>query len=115
MIEPIEAEFAIPPVYTDQEERALQNQETDIASNPSSTIVISQSPHQSHVDPPTEKTQGEIVQFDEGESPREWSAGKKWYVNPSIPRPVELTQQVHHHGYIWPLFDRRSWICNAYG
>jgi hypothetical protein len=81
MIEPIEAEFAIPPVYTDREERALQNQETVIASNTSSTTVTSQSPHQQHhVDPPTEKTQGEIVQFDEGESPREWSAGKKWYV-----------------------------------
>lgn len=29
---------------------------------------------------PTEKVQGEMVSFDEGESPREWSAGKKWYV-----------------------------------
>jgi hypothetical protein len=92
MIEPIEAEFAIPPVYTDREERALQGQdnETDIESNPSSTTVTSQPPHQHHVDPSTEKTQGEIVQFDEGESPREWSAGKKWYVCPSLPRSVEL-------------------------
>jgi len=81
MIEPIEAEFAIPPVYTDREERALQNQETDITSSPSSTTVTSQTPHQHHADPPTEKVQGEMVKFDEGESPREWSAGKKWYVH----------------------------------
>jgi hypothetical protein len=82
MIEPIEAEFAIPPVYTDREERALQGQdnETDRESNPSSTTVTSQSPHHHSADPPTEKVQGEIVRFDEGESPREWSAGKKWYV-----------------------------------
>ena len=81
MIEPIEAEFAIPPVYTDREERALQNQETDIASTPSSTTVISQSPHHGSADLPTEKVQGEILRFDEGESPREWSTGKKWYVH----------------------------------
>jgi len=84
MIEPIEAEFAIPPVYTDREERALQNQDTDVASNPSSTTVTSQSPHQHHVDPTTEKVQGEMVRFEEGESPREWSAGKKWYVFSSL-------------------------------
>jgi hypothetical protein len=84
MIEPIEAEFAIPPVYTDREERALQGQDNDIASNPSSTTVTSQSPHHDSADPPTEKVQGEMVRFDEGESPREWSAGKKWYVNPSL-------------------------------
>jgi len=52
MIEPIEAEFAIPPVYTDQEERALENQEIDIASTPSSTTVTSQSPHEHHAEPP---------------------------------------------------------------
>jgi hypothetical protein len=87
MIEPIEAEFAIPPVYTDQEERALQGQdnETDMESNSSSTTVTSQLPHQHHVDPPTEKVQGEMVRFEEGESPREWSAGKKWYVHDPLP------------------------------
>ena len=85
MIEPIEAEFAIPPVYTDREERALQNQETDITSSPSSTTVTSQTPHQHHADPPTEKVQGEMVKFDEGESPKEWSAGKKWYVHDPLP------------------------------
>jgi len=67
------------------------------------------------LNPPTEKVQGEMVKFDEGESTREWSAGKKWYVNPSLPQPVELMRQVYHHGYIWSLFDRRSRICNAYG
>jgi len=90
MIEPIEAEFAIPPVYTDREERALQNQDTDVASNPSSTTVTSQSPHQHLVDSPTEKVQGEMVSFEEGESPREWSAGKKWYVFSSLSRSVDL-------------------------
>ena len=80
MVEPIEAEFAIPPVYTDREERALQNHETDIASNPSSTTVTSQSAPQVSMNSPTEKVQGEMVSFDGGESPREWSAGKKWYV-----------------------------------
>ena len=77
MIEPIEAEFAIPPVYTDREERALHLE-------PSSTTVTSQSPHQHLVDSPTEKVQGEMVRFEEGESPREWSAGKKWYVFSSL-------------------------------
>jgi len=67
MIEPIEAEFAIPPVYTDQEERALQDQETGITSNPSSTTVTSQSPHRHYAEPPTEKLQGEMVRFDECE------------------------------------------------
>jgi hypothetical protein len=85
MIEPIEAEFAIPPVYTDREERALQNQEVYNASNPSSTTVTSQLPHHDAADPPTEKVQSEIVKFDEGESPREWSAGKKWYVHDPLP------------------------------
>jgi len=63
MIEPIEAEFAIPPVYTDREERALQNQETDIASSPSTTTVTSRTAPHEPVDAPTEKVQGEIVQF----------------------------------------------------
>jgi len=80
-IEQIEAEFAIPPVYTDREERALQGRNTDITSNPSSTAVISQSPHHGTANLPTEKVRGEMVVFDEGESPREWSAGKKWYVH----------------------------------
>jgi hypothetical protein len=92
MIEPIEAEFAIPPVYTDRQERALQGQDTDIESNSSSATVTSQSRHHNSADPPTEKVQGEIVKFDEGESPREWSARKKWYVYPSLPQSIELMQ-----------------------
>jgi hypothetical protein len=86
---PIEAELAVPPIYTDKQERAMQaegtvpdSDTTDRASTASDTTVTSWSPqHNGAVDVEKGPGAGEMVVFEIGESPREWSAGKKWQVH----------------------------------
>jgi hypothetical protein len=80
MTEPIEAEMAIPPIYTDEQESAIRDQDVEPPSTPDSGA--------SQVNQDLEKGQGEIVKFAPGESPRESSAGKKWYVPCAPPRGI---------------------------
>lgn len=81
--EPAEAEFANPPIFTDREERQHFNQDIEssspVSSSPTPTLH-NQAP--ARVTGDIEKGRGDkiIVNFDEGENPRQWGKAKKWYV-----------------------------------
>ncbi|WWD09707.1 hypothetical protein V865_007835 [Kwoniella europaea PYCC6329] len=98
MLEPVEAEFARPPIYTTEQEEALQDEdvETPDALSPAGlerhrtqmsrilsthlTRVGTHTPDSNEL----EKGNGEIlVEFEEGEGPRNWSQGKKWFATMS--------------------------------
>jgi hypothetical protein len=99
MIEPVEAEFARPPIFNTAQERVLREEDVELGraiSNlapPTNSVTSSNAPSQTatlHEEPKTagELERGEkkiIVYFEEGagENPREWSKGKKWYVTAS--------------------------------
>lgn len=88
MPEPIEAEFARPPIFSDVQEKHLQHEprgdladDPDAAYNPSTTTTATPSIHDHGTG--TELEAGEkfnIVTFDvgSGENPKEWSRGRKW-------------------------------------
>lgn len=83
MIEPVEAEFAQPPIYNNAQEEALQDEEIErpgvVAARSRESDV-----HTLHEQAALEaKAKGRIiVDFEPGskEDPREWSKGRKWFV-----------------------------------
>ncbi|ODN79495.1 hypothetical protein L202_03466 [Cryptococcus amylolentus CBS 6039] len=101
MLEPVEAEFAQPPIFNDRQEEALReegieesNTISNIKENPSVTAFKSDTipseattlqGHHSEEQLPEkadiEKGHGDmiIVEFAEGENPKEWSKGSRWW------------------------------------
>ncbi|KAJ9098900.1 hypothetical protein QFC19_006239 [Naganishia cerealis] len=86
MPEPIEAEFAQPPIFSSEQEKHLQHiPRGDLADDPdlnaSPTTTAAASVHNTIGDVENgEKVT--IVEFTPGtgENPKEWSKGKKWFV-----------------------------------
>ncbi|OCF37278.1 spermine transporter [Kwoniella heveanensis BCC8398] len=93
MLEPIEAEFARPPIYTAEQEEALRDEDVESpgALSPAglerhrTQLSRVASTHLTRVGTHTpdsaeaEKGKGEIlVEFQEGEGPRNWPKAKKW-------------------------------------
>jgi hypothetical protein len=88
MPEPIEAEFARPPIFNADQEKHLQHEprgdladDPDAAYSPSPTTTASPSVHNHGTG--AELEAGEkfsIVTFEagSGENPKEWTRGKKW-------------------------------------
>lgn len=80
MIEPVEAEMAQPPIFTNKQEKILRDEDIELpnAISREGTVVANGGP----ASPDVEKAGGRIiVDFEPGahEDPREWSKGKKWY------------------------------------
>lgn len=91
MIVPAEAELAQPPIFTEADEATLRNEgieshhlpshihnkEKSVALPGSNDTSATQS-----VDLESAELAEKIiiVEFDEGESPREWSRARKWFV-----------------------------------
>lgn len=90
MPEPIEAEFANPPIFSPAQEKHIQHapigdlhDDPDITANPSPTTTAAPSVHQHTTTHDTELEAGEkftLVEFTPGagEDPKEWGKGKKW-------------------------------------
>ncbi|WRT64415.1 uncharacterized protein IL334_001347 [Kwoniella shivajii] len=91
MLKPIEAEFARPPIYTNEEEAVLHDAEDENIPGSTPGFLERMPSHATVVRPSTEvgqntqssldleKGEGEIlVEFEPGEGPRYWSKGKKW-------------------------------------
>jgi hypothetical protein len=75
MIEPVEAELARPPIFTNAQEQVLRDENVETNSTISTVVGNNRKPS----DP--EKAGGRIiVDFEPGagEDPREWGKGKKW-------------------------------------
>lgn len=103
MIEPVEAEFASPPIFTDRQESRLEEEdvespEADLRrgnSDASAATTLNETPSTErsvqHIigHEKTAHTQGDIekgkstktiVEFGPGENPKTWSKGHKWLV-----------------------------------
>jgi hypothetical protein len=90
MPEPIEAEFANPPIFTDEQEKHIQHapigdlhDDPHATADPSPTTTAAPSVHQHTAAHDGELEVGEkftLVEFEPGtgENPREWSKAKKW-------------------------------------
>ncbi|KAJ9107388.1 hypothetical protein QFC21_000838 [Naganishia friedmannii] len=92
MPEPIEAEFARPPIFSEAQEKHLQHEprgdladDPDAGYGPSTTTTAAPSIHNHGTE--AELEAGEkinIVTFEAGESPKSWSVAKKWFVTLSM-------------------------------
>lgn len=89
MIVPVEAELARPPILTEADEATLRNEVVENHHVPSHAHGKSKEELPSNNTSATQSVDLEnaensekvtIVEFDEGESPREWSRGRKWLV-----------------------------------
>lgn len=92
MIVPIEAELAVPPVLTEADEATLSNEGLEcrpvpshVHGKPKEALTRSlSSSARSRTSPDLEAAQDAekaiIVEFDEGENPRDWPKSKKWLV-----------------------------------
>ncbi|GHJ86014.1 hypothetical protein NliqN6_2416 [Naganishia liquefaciens] len=92
MPEPIEAEFAAPPIFSPAQEKHMQHapigdlhDDPDVTANPSPTTTAAPSVHQHTTMHDAELEAGEkftLVEFTPGtgEDPKEWGKGKKWFV-----------------------------------
>lgn len=92
MIVPVEAELAAPPVFTEEEERTLRNEPTEVRrlpshpgpaplhAKPAKQIVNSSRSSQTDVEAAEQNEKFISVDFDKGENPRDWGKGKKWLV-----------------------------------
>lgn len=91
MLEPVEAEFAKPPIFSNQQEDALREEEIEepnlisdagkqaTSASDNSTLHGQQSSEKiNEKDIEKGKDEHIIVQFDEGEGPKQWSKGRKW-------------------------------------
>lgn len=80
MIEPVEAEFAQPPIFTPKQEQILEDEEVERPG--AITGAETQSNDNTRVGTPVnEKLKGKIiVDFEPGsrEDPRNWSKLRKW-------------------------------------
>lgn len=79
MIEPVEAEFANPPIFSNQQERILED---EVIEQPGAITHASDDETRAGT-PENEKLKGKIiVDFEPGsrEDPREWNKGRKWCV-----------------------------------
>ncbi|KAJ9123324.1 hypothetical protein QFC22_001523 [Naganishia vaughanmartiniae] len=87
MPEPIEAEFAQPPIFTSEQEKHLQHlPRGDLADdpdlNPSATTTAAPSVHHQTTGDIENGEKVIIVEFEPGspEDPKNWSKGRKWFV-----------------------------------
>jgi hypothetical protein len=90
MIVPFEAEMARPPILTEEDETTLRNEALEVvplhSHNPAHAHPYAKKEDESSPGSQTDVESGElaekhiIVEFDEGESPRDWSKAKKWLV-----------------------------------
>jgi hypothetical protein len=85
MIEPVEAEFAYPPIFSNAQEEALREEDVEVLGRVTSAGDRRTSTGEStviHRDPiDVEKAGGRIiVDFEPGmgENPHEWGKGRKW-------------------------------------
>jgi hypothetical protein len=85
MPEPIEAEFAQPPIFTSEQEKHLQHlPRGDLADDPdlhpSATTTAAPSVHDHTTGDIENAEKVTIVDFEPGagENPKEWGKGKKW-------------------------------------
>lgn len=91
MLEPVEAEFAKPPIFSNQQEDILREEEIEepnaisdagkqaTCGSDNSTLHGHQSSEKiNEKDVEKGKDEHIIVQFDEGEGPKQWSKGRKW-------------------------------------
>jgi hypothetical protein len=78
MIEPIEAEFAQPPIFTNKQERRIDDETVEVPGG----ITGTESDDNTRAgSPENEKLKGKIlVDFEPGtrEDPREWNLTRKW-------------------------------------
>ncbi|KAE8540469.1 hypothetical protein D1P53_003415 [Cryptococcus gattii VGV] len=92
MLEPVEAEFAKPPIFSNQQEDILHEEEIEepnaisdagkqaTSGSDNSTLHGHQSSEKiNEKDVEKGKDEHIIVQFDEGEGPKQWSKGRKWW------------------------------------
>ncbi|KAL1408894.1 hypothetical protein Q8F55_005708 [Vanrija albida] len=88
MIEPVEAEFAQPPIFSNAQEEALEDQGVELV-NSISRISRAHEPDEadgrtlhSHHENEKDLKGRIVVDFDHGhkEDPRSWSKGRKWFV-----------------------------------
>lgn len=93
MIVPVEAELAVPPVLTEEDEATLRNEGIEshpvpshIHGKPKEALARSLS-SSARASPDIESAEiaekAIIVEFDEGENPRDWPRAKKWLVTMS--------------------------------
>jgi len=79
MIEPVEAEFANPPIFTNKQEHILEDEAIE---RPGAITGVNGSDSDTRAGTPVnEKLKGKIlVDFEPGtrEDPREWGKGRKW-------------------------------------
>lgn len=95
MIVPVEAEIARPPILTEEDEATLKNEAMEVVRLPSHGPAHAPHPHApTHTKPENSSSSSSqtdvesaelaekciIVEFDEGESPRDWSKPKKWFI-----------------------------------
>lgn len=89
MIVPVEAELARPPILTEADEATLRNEVVENHHVPSHAHVKNKEAIASNNTSATQSVDLEnaenaekaiIVEFDEGESPRDWSKARKWLV-----------------------------------
>jgi hypothetical protein len=81
MIEPVEAEFAKPPIYTNKQERAIDDETVEVPGGITGVTGSDSDDNTRSGTPINEKLKGKIlVDFEPGtrEDPREWGAGRKW-------------------------------------
>lgn len=90
MPEPIEAEFASPPIFSPEQEKHIQHaplgdlhDDVDVSHDASPTTTAAPSVHQNTAAHDIEGEAGEkftLVEFEPGtgENPKEWGKGKKW-------------------------------------
>ena len=81
--EPVEAEMAQPPIYTNKQEQQLVNRDVETEPSPSSSApTLHDGSPMSDVpfDVEAGKSEKVSVTFEPGarEDPREWSKAKKW-------------------------------------
>ena len=91
MIVPVEAELASPPILTEEDEAIIRNEALEINhlpshAHPKAKDELPQSNDTSATHSVSDLEAAEyaekaiIVDFEEGESPRDWNRGKKWLV-----------------------------------
>ncbi|WVQ82315.1 hypothetical protein IAT38_004443 [Cryptococcus sp. DSM 104549] len=94
-VEPVEAELAQPPIFTNAEEEQIREEPEDFSPHPTNTpsrqnsrvaAIQSDTLHSdatlhaaSHHDVEKGAEGRTIVRFDLGEAPRDWSKGHKWW------------------------------------
>lgn len=110
--EPIEAELARPPIFTDQQESQLRDQDEEGLHSPASPTPTLHNDTSTRHDVPqaradVEMGKGEkiVIHFDPGtgEDPRGWSKAKKWSVRVSWRWREKAEIQDEHHGSIYAL------------